>query len=553
MSHKEAGNEAFRNGDYRQAIEHFSAGIAEDAQNHVLFSNRSACHASLQQWKEALADAEECVRLKPEGWPKAYNRLGAAYHGIGDNEKALEAYENCLQMDPENESVKQQIQQIHNAAPKNNAGANPFASLFGPTTFSRIQGNPRLAPFLHEPDYVAKINQLIANPSLCSGMMNDQRIMQTMMELLGINASMQPPQSTPSQEPEVPREQPKPTPPKAPKEEKPKEPAVLAKEAGNEHYKKRAFDEALKCYDESISLDPSNGSVYLNRTSVLFEQGNMDECMQELDALLGKYESKEIHSPDFVLLSKILTRKAQIKHKAGSYAEAIELYQSALRENRNADTLKKLNACEREKKESETAAYINPELSLEAKTRGNDLFKSNKYPEAIKEYSEAIKRNPKEHTTHSNRAAAYMKLGAYDDAVKDCETCLSLEPTFTKAVIRLAHCYYWRKEYHKAIQEYERALKMEPGNQECGEGIMRTREKIMQGMSSGEADQERLARAQSDPEIQGILGDSYMQFVLREMSTNPKAAGEYMADPNIAAKIQKLAQAGVISFGGPKQ
>ncbi|KNH04973.1 hypothetical protein XU18_3902 [Perkinsela sp. CCAP 1560/4] len=548
-AHKVAGNDAFRQGNFEEAAHHFTAGIEADPENHVLYSNRSACFANLKQWKAALDDAQNCIRYQPDGWAKGYNRLGAAHHGLGELSEALEAYTKSLEYEPDNAHVKEQVCELENALNQQpQAGANPFASLFGPNTFARIQSNPRLAPFLAQPDYVGKINTLIANPAMCQGMMNDQRVMQTMLELMGINASAASagqPAAAPSTPPASP---PKPSKPA----EAVKEPSIVAKEAGNAHYKKREFAEALKSYDESIALDPSNGSVYLNRTSVLFEQGKLDECMEEIEELLKKYEAKAVNSPDFVLLSKILTRKAHILQKRGEYASAIDLYQSALRENRNADTLKKLKDCEKEKKATEAAAYIDPGLSAEAKNRGNDFFKGNKYPEAIQEYTEAIRRNPTEHTTYSNRAAAYMKLTAYDDAVRDCEKCLSIEPTFVKAVVRLAHCYFWRKEYHKAIQEYEKGLKMDPANQDCTEGIFRTRAKIMEGMNTGEADEERLARAQSDPEIQGILGDTYMQFVLREMSLNPKTASEYMADPTIAAKVQKLAQAGVISFGPQK-
>lgn len=40
------GNAAFAAGSFEEAIEHFSAGIAEAPENHVLYSNRSACKAN---------------------------------------------------------------------------------------------------------------------------------------------------------------------------------------------------------------------------------------------------------------------------------------------------------------------------------------------------------------------------------------------------------------------------------------------------------------------------------------------------------------------------
>ena len=40
--------------------------MKEEPDNHLLYSNRSASHASLHHFAEALADAKECIRLSPE-------------------------------------------------------------------------------------------------------------------------------------------------------------------------------------------------------------------------------------------------------------------------------------------------------------------------------------------------------------------------------------------------------------------------------------------------------------------------------------------------------
>jgi len=236
----------------------------------------------------------------------------------------------------------------------------------------------------------------------------------------------------------------------------------------------------------------------------------------------------------------------------GEYEAAMGVYHSALREHRNPQTLAKLQHCEAVKKRKETEDYLSPELGAEAKAQGSEYFRSSKFPEAVRAYTESVKRNPNDHTVYSNRAAAYMKLGAYDEAIKDCESCLEIDPGFVKAVVRLAHCYFWRKEYHKAAREYEKGLKLDPQNEECREGVYRTQRKIMEAMQSGEQDEERIARAKADPEIQQILADSYMQMVLREMSMDPKRVEEYMRDPSLAEKIQKLVLAGVLSFGPSK-
>lgn len=63
---KQQGNTAFQSGQFDKAIQLFSEAIKLDEQNHVLYSNRSACYVSLKQYEEALKDAEKTVMLKPD-------------------------------------------------------------------------------------------------------------------------------------------------------------------------------------------------------------------------------------------------------------------------------------------------------------------------------------------------------------------------------------------------------------------------------------------------------------------------------------------------------
>ena len=66
---KNRGNEAFSKGNYQEAIKHFTDAVNLDPNNHVLYSNRSASFASLQNYKEALVDADKTINLKPD-WSK---------------------------------------------------------------------------------------------------------------------------------------------------------------------------------------------------------------------------------------------------------------------------------------------------------------------------------------------------------------------------------------------------------------------------------------------------------------------------------------------------
>ena len=53
--------------------------MKQEPENHFLYSDRSACHASLHRFDEALADAKESIRLAPE-WVSPHHSF--PLHGI---------------------------------------------------------------------------------------------------------------------------------------------------------------------------------------------------------------------------------------------------------------------------------------------------------------------------------------------------------------------------------------------------------------------------------------------------------------------------------------
>jgi hypothetical protein len=63
---------------------------------------------------------------------------------------------------------------------------------------------------------------------------------------------------------------------------------------------------------------------------------------------------------------------------------------------------------------------------------------------------------------------------------------------------------------------------------------------------SGETDQERVARAASDPEIQQIMRDPMVSQALQDMQNDPNASQRVMNDPHIGPKIEKLIASGIL-------
>lgn len=228
--------------------------------------------------------------------------------------------------------------------------------------------------------------------------------------------------------------------------------------------------------------------------------------------------------------------------KMDDLKNARHYYQKSLTEHRTPDTLTKLSEVEKKIKEAEMAAYVDPEISLQEKSKGNELFTKGDYPGAIKHYTEAIKRNPQDAKIYSNRAACYQKLAEFHLALKDCEECIRLEPNFIKGHIRKGMALLAMKETNKAQTAFQKALDIDPSSQEALDGFRKCQYSAMTNP------EETRKRAMNDPEIQQILTDPAMRIILEQMQQDPKAAQDHLRNPEIMAKIEKLINAGLIGI-----
>jgi stress-induced-phosphoprotein 1 len=344
-------------------------------------------------------------------------------------------------------------------------------------------------------------------------MLQDYRIQKTLKVLLGVDIMT--PEAA-AQEARKQQEQKHPAPGAATsqakeetsKEAKPLNPddpiskALQEKELGNTAYKKREFEAALLHYSNAAKLDPANMTYLTNRAAVHFEMGDYDHCIEDCQDAVNVGRD---HRADFKLIAKAFARIGNAYFKQKLWEEAITFYDKSLTENRNDDVRKKRQQAEKSLEEEKVKAYINPEIALQEKEKGNACFQKGDFPTAMKHYTEAIRRNPEDAKLYSNRAACYTKLAEFRLGLQDCDQCIELDPTFIKGYLRKGAILLALKEPVKAVQVYEKVLEMDPENLEAKEGIMKCHHSGP--LSSEEVKQ----RAMRDPEILVCSwGKSYM-------------------------------------------
>eukprot|EP01006_Ploeotia_vitrea_P016933 TRINITY_DN47881_c0_g1_i2.p1 TRINITY_DN47881_c0_g1~~TRINITY_DN47881_c0_g1_i2.p1 ORF type:complete len:431 (-),score=33.57 TRINITY_DN47881_c0_g1_i2:68-1333(-) len=118
---KAQGNACFSKGNWNDSISWYTKAIDTLAElentegteiparlTASLFSNRSASYLQMGELKEALADAEACVKADPK-WVKGHIRKGAALMQLRDCVNCIKAYERALVFEPTNSQVKQAV------------------------------------------------------------------------------------------------------------------------------------------------------------------------------------------------------------------------------------------------------------------------------------------------------------------------------------------------------------------------------------------------------------------------------------------------------------
>ncbi|KAH1100350.1 hypothetical protein AAZX31_13G063800 [Glycine max] len=158
---KTLGNKAMQSKKYSDAIELYNCAIAVHEKSAVYYCNRAAAYTQINKYTEAIQDCLRSIEIDPN-YSKAYSRLGLVYYAQGNYRDAIhKGFRKALQLDPNNESVKENIrvaerkllEEQHRAYQNQNSRSSqefPNQSAQGgsrshsvPPPFSSMSFNPR--------------------------------------------------------------------------------------------------------------------------------------------------------------------------------------------------------------------------------------------------------------------------------------------------------------------------------------------------------------------------------------------------------------------------
>ncbi|XP_072221494.1 uncharacterized protein [Leuresthes tenuis] len=103
-----AGNRLAASGQYEMAVRCFTDAIKYNPKEFKLFGNRSLCYERLQQYENALRDADVALSMKPN-WIKGFFRKGKALCGLKRYYEASLIYKKVLKLESMSAEAAQEL------------------------------------------------------------------------------------------------------------------------------------------------------------------------------------------------------------------------------------------------------------------------------------------------------------------------------------------------------------------------------------------------------------------------------------------------------------
>ncbi len=109
------GTQAMNRRDFEGAINHFSRAIAIDCELAEAYHQRALAHYLLDRHRDSIVDARRAIRRMSCHFG-AWAQIGHCRAHLGELDKAIEAYEQALAINPHLDCVRQALRELGSAA-----------------------------------------------------------------------------------------------------------------------------------------------------------------------------------------------------------------------------------------------------------------------------------------------------------------------------------------------------------------------------------------------------------------------------------------------------
>ncbi|XP_031390289.1 hsp70-Hsp90 organizing protein 1-like isoform X2 [Punica granatum] len=480
---KVRGNAAYAKRDYRAAIRHYSDAIALDPDNHVLYSNRSAAYAALEQWTSALSDARKTHSLKPE-WPRSHLRVGIAVLGLGRFDYAVHAFKQGLALDPDDEALKSGYEKAKAEARKKTEPLKPHS--YGDTfnavdMWEKLTSDTTTGVFAQQNDFIEMMRDIQKDWFCINQHSKDPRLVHALGVLLNVNFRTVVPEFARAPEEQGPAES-------SNQEEEMEAPATEEEEVESEEDEDDVLDAVMEQYFPAIGLEDGDDKA-------IVPSGTKENAENLRDLNLD--EMKKEDSASGSMAKESTGVETDLTLKSNVYKAALESLRKSLSESRYPELLDALHEASRQAKELEQmlVGYSN---ILDVDHAEEQLY----LQILLYHYRERLTINSRDTEAYSNRAACYMKLREFSEAMKDAEKCIELEPKSSMGYRRKGDLLFHMEEYNLATETYLQGLHHDPSDLQLSDSLIKCVKRLKAADSmeeSEESEDEAVPKPSPDP------------------------------------------------------
>lgn len=246
-----------------------------------------------------------------------------------------------------------------------------------------------------------------------------------------------------------------------------------------------SLDLKLQSISEQAPSDTNNPNLEIKGDNnqddddddqVLIEQDSDDSDFEKMD-MFKKFDEKfnlksdsKIESENkFIPLHERLNAEQAEKNAEEEKEEYSEDKDETSEINPNSDPYF-VDEAQLEKEQASLTEQEKQDKLKEGQTlkqSGNDLFKQEKFTEALEFYTQALKCCPiefkKERSIfYSNRSICYLKMKENLKCINECTKSIELDPLFIKPLLRRAECNQIEDKLDDSLSDYKKLNELEP-------------------------------------------------------------------------------------------
>jgi len=408
---KDKGNEAFKAGDFKEALIYYDRSISLQ-RSAAVYNNRAITYIKMERFEEAILDCETVLMREPNN-VKAYLRRGVALKHLTRYEKALEDFSKVLELAPSNNRARELYKDVKEHV---------------------ILEDKRQKDVTENGSEVSEIK-------MNRNMKESGEEERTFVEEVKSSRDDETQNVTGNEVSE---------------KKKGKRLKIIEVDSTDSIGKENA--ENVKKFHEN------SGSARDMSQNGTFIANDADNAAPKSEGSLEDLSSKRSENPDQVDV------KADEKEQSQKILNTVGSDSPSKERNDQQDSVRS-TTLQNGRPDSFYAKEQNlpvPDEIIEIKNEGNEFYKAGRYPEAEIKYSEAIDKLKKEGKGHdqsiavllSNRAICKVKIGDSKGCVKDATESLGIWPT-AKAFLRIAAAYEHLENYRHAYADNMSALQID--------------------------------------------------------------------------------------------